>query len=52
MRYWMPMRLAWSETLMGAGRTEALLTVRFGLDTVEATRARIPTLGDRWQEFD
>ena len=27
---------------MEAGKTEALLTVRFGLEMVEATRAKIP----------
>ena len=36
---------------MEASITEALLTVRFGLETVEATRAKIPTLEDRWREF-
>ena len=37
----------WGETLIEGGETEALLTVRIDLDTVEATRAKFPILADR-----
>ena len=41
----------WNETLIEGGETEALLTVRIDLDTVEATRARIPIFADRRPEL-
>lgn len=37
----------WGETLIEDGETEALLTVRIDLETVEGTRAKIPILADR-----
>ena len=41
----------WGETLIEGGETEALLTVRIDLDTVEATRAKIPIFADRRPEL-
>ena len=41
----------WGETLIEGGETEALLTVRIDLNTVEATRAKIPILADRRPEL-
>ena len=41
----------WGETLIEGGETEALLTVRIDLDTVEATRAKIPIFADRRSEL-
>ena len=41
----------WGETLVEGGETEALLTVRIDLDTVEATRAKIPIFADRRPEL-
>ena len=37
----------WGETLIEGGETEALLTVRIDLETVEATRKKIPIFADR-----
>lgn len=34
----------WGETLIEGGETEALLTVRINLDTVETTQAKISIL--------
>ena len=42
---------AWVETLIEGGETEALLTVRIDLETVETTRKKIPTLEDRQPEL-
>ena len=47
MGYWLPMRLARRETLIEGDETEALLTLRIDLETVEATRAKIPIFADR-----
>ena len=41
----------WCETLIEGGETEALLTVRIDLETVEATRAKIPIFADRRREL-
>jgi len=41
----------WGETLIEGGETEALLTVRIDLETVEATRAKIPIFADRRPEL-
>ena len=41
----------WGETLIESSETEALLTVRIDLDTVEATRAKIPIFADRRPEL-
>lgn len=41
----------WGETLIEGGETEALLTVRIDLDTVEATRKKIPIFADRQPEL-
>ena len=41
----------WGETLIEGGGTEALLTVSIDLNTVEATRAKIPILADRRPEL-
>ena len=41
----------WGETLVEGGETEALLTVRIDLDTVEATREKIPIFADRRPEL-
>ena len=47
MRYWLPMRLDWSETLIMGDETEDLLKVRIDRETVEATRAKTPIFADR-----
>jgi len=41
----------WGETLIEGGETEALLTVRIDLETVEATRNKIPIFADRRPEL-
>ena len=41
----------WGETLIEGGETETLLTVRIDLDTVEATRSKIPIFADRRPEL-
>ena len=51
MRYWLPMRLDWSETLIKGDEVEAQLKVRLDLETVEATRAKIPIFADGQPEL-
>ena len=41
----------WGETLIEGGETEALLTVAIDLDTVDATRKKIPIFADRRPEL-
>ena len=41
----------WGETLIEGGETETLLTVRIDLETVEATRNKIPIFADRRPEL-
>ncbi len=41
----------WGETLVEGGETEALLTARIDLETVDATRAKIPIFADRRPEL-
>ncbi|MCY4082947.1 MAG: hypothetical protein OXF54_22075 [Caldilineaceae bacterium] len=49
LRYWVPMRLAWSETLSDGDETEVLMMMRNDVETVDA--GEIPKIADRRPEW-
>ena len=49
MRYWLPMRLAWNETLSDGDEIEVLMMMRNDVETVDA--GEIPKIADRRPEW-